>query len=115
MVIRSASFPELVELFRQADLFVFPLYVESFGIPPLEAIEYGCPVLCSNATAMYEFGLPEEWIFDSFIEGEMKAKMMVLLEIRPELTAVCDRNHETFNWKKIVDDLYGVIKICVGL
>lgn len=109
VVMKSASFPELVELYRQANLFVFPSYAEGFGIPPLEAIEYGCPVLCSNATAMAEFELPEEWTFDPYNEDEMKAKMTNLLENRPELTAVRTQIQEQFNWKKIADDMYKML------
>lgn len=109
VIMKSASFPELVELYRQANLFVFPSYAEGFGIPPLEAIEYGCPVLCSNATAMAEFDLPEEWTFDPYNEAEMKTKMLNLLENRPDLISVRTKIQERFNWKKIADELYEVI------
>lgn len=110
VIMKSASFPELVELYRQADLFVFPSYAEGFGIPPLEAIEYGCPVLCSNATAMEEFGLPDAWTFDPNNEEEMKIKILYLLNNRPEITEVAASLKQTFNWKLIAENLYRILK-----
>src|SRR5437773_10739624 len=44
----------LVELYRQATLFVFPSRYEGFGLPVLEAMACGCPVICSNASSLPE-------------------------------------------------------------
>lgn len=41
-------------LYNIADVFVFPSTFEGFGIPPLEAMACGCPVVCSNATSLSE-------------------------------------------------------------
>lgn len=41
-------------LYASADVFVFPSFYEGFGIPPLEAMACGCPVVCSNATSLPE-------------------------------------------------------------
>lgn len=45
---------ELVALYSAAECFVFPSLYEGFGIPPLEAMTLGCPVVCSDAFAMRE-------------------------------------------------------------
>jgi glycosyltransferase involved in cell wall biosynthesis len=45
---------ELRALYESAALFVFPSLYEGFGIPPLEAMAHGCPVLASNAAAIPE-------------------------------------------------------------
>lgn len=109
VVIKSVPFLELVELYSQANLFVFPSYAEGFGIPPLEAIEYGCPILCSNATAMSEFGLPDEWTFDPHNIEELKHKMMALLKNRPIIENVRDDIQKRFNWKETSEILYKII------
>lgn len=44
----------LADLYRQAIAFAFPSLYEGFGIPPLEAMACGCPVLASNQTAIPE-------------------------------------------------------------
>ena len=41
-------------LYRHASLFVFPSLYEGFGIPPLEAMSFGCPVVCANAASLPE-------------------------------------------------------------
>lgn len=45
---------ELKHLYANASLFIFPSFYEGFGIPPLEAMVSGCPVLSSNTSAMPE-------------------------------------------------------------
>lgn len=41
-------------LYQAADLFVFPSLYEGFGIPPLEAMTFGCPVVSSDAASLPE-------------------------------------------------------------
>jgi len=45
---------ELFELYRQARLFVFPSLYEGFGLPPLEAMACGVPVITSNTSSLPE-------------------------------------------------------------
>ena len=47
---------ELVDLYNLADLFVFPSLYEGFGLPVLEALACGTPVICSNTSSMPEVG-----------------------------------------------------------
>lgn len=45
---------ELKALYQHASCFVFPSFYEGFGIPPLEAMSSGCPVIASTAEAVTE-------------------------------------------------------------
>jgi glycosyltransferase involved in cell wall biosynthesis len=45
---------ETVPFYRCADVFVYPSFNETFGLPILEAMACGCPVVTSNTTAMPE-------------------------------------------------------------
>jgi glycosyltransferase involved in cell wall biosynthesis len=45
---------DLIDWYNKADLFVFPSLFEGFGLPPLEAMSCGCPVLCSNRSCLPE-------------------------------------------------------------
>ena len=45
---------ELMELYSRAQLLVFPSFYEGFGIPPLEAMACGCPVITSDVSSLPE-------------------------------------------------------------
>lgn len=44
----------LANLYKNAEIFVFPSLYEGFGIPPLEAMHYGTPVIASNVASIPE-------------------------------------------------------------
>jgi alpha-1,3-rhamnosyl/mannosyltransferase len=45
---------DLPTLYSQASVFAFPSMAEGFGLPPLEAMSYGIPVIASNASCLPE-------------------------------------------------------------
>ncbi|MGH3922801.1 MAG: glycosyltransferase, partial [Pseudonocardiaceae bacterium] len=45
---------ETVHFYRAADVFVYPSFNETFGLPLLEAMACACPVVTSNISAMPE-------------------------------------------------------------
>lgn len=48
------SVAEKNTLYAHAAAFVFPSIYEGFGIPPLEAMHFGCPVVCADAASLPE-------------------------------------------------------------
>ncbi|WP_027402941.1 glycosyltransferase family 4 protein [Aphanizomenon flos-aquae] len=44
----------LANLYTYASAFVYPSLYEGFGIPPLEAMSFSCPVVCSNTSSIPE-------------------------------------------------------------
>jgi glycosyltransferase involved in cell wall biosynthesis len=52
--IGGIALEETVEFYRAADVFVYPSLNETFGLPILEAMACGCPVVTSNVSAMPE-------------------------------------------------------------
>jgi glycosyltransferase involved in cell wall biosynthesis len=51
---RRASDEQLMGLYTHARAFVFPSFMEGFGLPPLEALAYGVPVVCSDIPVIRE-------------------------------------------------------------
>lgn len=51
-------------LYRTAHAFVYPSHYEGFGIPPLEAMAFDCPVACSNRSSIPEVVADAACLFD---------------------------------------------------
>ena len=71
LLLGRVSDEELKALYTHANVFIFPSTTEGFGLPPLEAMYCGCPVIASNSGAMSEVcgdtvryvdpNRPEDW------------------------------------------------------
>ncbi|HSX24382.1 MAG TPA: glycosyltransferase family 1 protein [Candidatus Andersenbacteria bacterium] len=53
-VLGKVSNEQLHELYQSADVLLMPSYFEGFGMPIIEAMASGCPVVCSNTTSLPE-------------------------------------------------------------
>lgn len=62
----------LVKLYKNASLFVYPSLYEGFGIPPLEAMASGCPVVCSNTSSIPEVVGDAAQMFNPISEEDIK-------------------------------------------
>ncbi len=65
----------LLALYRHAIGFIFPSRYEGFGLPVLEAMNCGCPVLCSRAASLLEVGGDAALYFDPLDVDDMAAKI----------------------------------------
>lgn len=50
----TVSDAELSNLYKNAEALVFPSRMEGFGLPALEALSYGCPVIASDIPVFHE-------------------------------------------------------------
>jgi glycosyltransferase involved in cell wall biosynthesis len=102
---------ELDMLLRRADLFVYPSLYEGFGIPILEAMKLGTPVVASNATAIPEISGDAAVLVDPRNVDEMAAAMARLLsdnELRQILRSKGMKRAERFSWRNTCDEYSGL-------
>lgn len=106
ILIMQVSYDELVAFYRHTDLFVFPSFAEGFGIPPIEALSFGCKVLCSDRTALKELEIPAACLFNPADLEELKHKMLVLLNERQTQPYNLPIK---FKWSVIAENLHNLI------
>jgi len=71
---------QLEILYTEAQAYIFPSLYEGFGLPPLEAMANGCPVLSSNRASLPEILGQAAAYFDPDDEEEMFRKMVEIIE-----------------------------------
>ncbi len=93
----------LAGLYLRAAAFVYPSLYEGFGIPPLEAMSFDCPVVCSNASSIPEVVGNAAMLFDpDSTEDLCQALAAVLNEAgrRKELIEKGRERIKKFSWAK---------------
>lgn len=100
-------------LYSNAEWFVYTSQYEGFGIPPLEAMACGCPVVSSNNSSLPEVmgtsGIMIDWDSD---EQHVAAyeKMYFDSEFRQKCISEGKLNSQKFSWKKNVDNILKKIR-----
>jgi len=105
---------ELAELYRHACLFVFPSLFEGFGLPPLEAMACGCPVIASDLASLPEICTDAAFYVNPLNINEIKTAMQKILydnRLRNSLIQKGEERAKYFNWQKSAADLAKIIKV----
>ncbi|MFN3403253.1 MAG: glycosyltransferase family 4 protein [Cytophagaceae bacterium] len=100
--IESALDNELPYLFHLSQMLVFPSLYEGFGLPPLEAMAAGCPVIASHIPSVIEVCNDTALYFDPNDYICIAEKIHTLLEntsLRDELIEKGYQNVLKFSWK----------------
>lgn len=93
---------ELAGLYRHARAFAFPSLYEGFGLPPLEAMRFGCPVLCSRAASLPEVAGDAALYCDAEDVEDIARGLRQILEndaLRTKLIAAGTRQVQRFLWR----------------
>ncbi|MEW6684879.1 MAG: glycosyltransferase family 1 protein [Candidatus Edwardsbacteria bacterium] len=102
--------------YNASDVLLFPSLYEGFGLPPLEAMASGCPVIASNTTSLPEVVGDGGILLDPMdIEGLKSATVRVLIdkEIKEELIAKGLKRASKFSWEKTAEETYRVYEKAV--
>lgn len=101
----------LASYYKHASLFVYPSLYEGFGIPPLEAMNYGCPVVCSNTGSIPEIVGDAAFLFDPYSVESIRNNIISVLyddKLRSLLRLKGFKQVKKFSWEKCAKETYKV-------
>lgn len=103
---------ELRTLYENAECFVFPSFYEGFGLPPLEAMHCGCPVLVSRRAAIPEicgdaaaYCEPDD---PSDIAGQLQ-RILSSRNMRDDMRESGFARTKLFTWRKAAESLNDIL------
>ncbi len=104
---------DLVALYNAADLFVYPSIFEGFGLPPLEAMACGTPVVTSNTSALPETVGDAALTVDPLDADALARAMATVLSddaVRARFAALGLRRARAFSWDTTARIVLGVYR-----
>ncbi|MCX7591856.1 MAG: glycosyltransferase family 4 protein [Kiritimatiellae bacterium] len=111
-------FHDLSALYRHADLFVFPSLYEGFGLPVLEAMVSGVPVLTTRCGAIPEIGGDTVMYFKPNDCHDLAAKITEMLAMdlstRKKLVENAKQRAMRFTWKAATDASVNCFRQALG-
>lgn len=102
-----------VFVYNLAALFVYPSFFEGFGLPPLEAIKCGVPVIVSDNSSMVETVGEAGILTDAFSADEIALAMKEFLidkELKKEFYPAGIRQAQKFTWTKAAKKFLEIVK-----
>jgi glycosyltransferase involved in cell wall biosynthesis len=102
---------EILSLYNEADIFVYPSLYEGFGLPVLEAMACGCPVIASNVSALPEVVGEAGLLVDPYdVEALAHAMSTVLQddELKMEMSRKSIAQAQKFSWEKASAEMLAV-------
>jgi glycosyltransferase involved in cell wall biosynthesis len=103
----------LAAYYRNARAFVYPSRYEGFGIPPLEAMSFGCPVVCSNVSSIPEVVGDAAEMFDPLDVNSIRTSIEKVVEDdgrRMELIGRGAKRLTAFSWKRCAEQTLEVYR-----
>ncbi len=108
---------DLVALYNAASVVAYPSLVEGFGLPVVEAMACGTPVLTSNVSSLVEVGGDAAVCVDPFDAGAIRGGLQALLG-DPSLRRRCReagfQHAAGFSWRKAADQVIGIYRELAG-
>lgn len=104
---------EIVRVYNESEIFVFPSIYEGFGLPILEAMACGCPVIASNQSSIPEVCGDSALLFDPFNPEELAEKILLLTNdsnLRNKLVEKGLERVKVFSWEEAAEKHIEVFK-----
>ncbi len=108
----------LVALYKTADVFVFPSLYEGFGLPPLEAMANGTPVVTSNISSLPEVVGDAALTVDPYNIDDIATAVRRILSdrgLRSRLIADGYERARAFSWERSVAQIHQAYQRVLGV
>lgn len=116
-LIKTVNNEELISFYSGADLFVFPSLYEGFGLPPLEAMACGCPVVVSNISSISEILEDAAVYFNPYSIDEISktiAKVLLDEDLKKRLRDKGFLQKAKFSIEKMCSKYLQIFKSVIG-
>ena len=104
---------KLDSYYKNAKAYIFPSLYEGFGLPPLEAMSYGLPVLSSDASSLPEILGHSALYFDPKDREDLKKKMFEVIndnDLRNNLIRAGYKQIDKYSWRKMSEGILEIYK-----
>lgn len=104
----------LETLYKNALCLVFPSYYEGFGMPLLEAMSAGIPVITSNLSSMAEVAGDAALLVDPHSTDDIAGAMLAMLsrpDLREKLVYNAKKRQKTFSWQSCAEQILEVFEL----
>lgn len=104
---------DLPAFYQNAICYVLPSLYEGFGLPILEAMQYGCPVITSNVSSLPEAGGEAAMYFDPTSVDDIAHKIDKVVGdkgLREEMKKKGFVHIKKFSWKKSAEEVLSILE-----
>ncbi|MCK9193692.1 MAG: glycosyltransferase family 4 protein [Nevskia sp.] len=104
---------ELAALYQAATCFAFPSLYEGFGIPPLEAMTFGCPVLSSREASLPEVCGDAALYCNGYEEQSISEGLTTMLDAADTRKKLIELGHtriKQFKWKSTAEQVLSCVR-----
>ncbi len=106
-----ADAEDLPAIYSGAEALVFPSFYEGFGIPILEAMACGCPVITSNISSMPEVAGDAAIFVDPYSINEIKDAMITIILDKNKKQELIKKGYsqvKKFSWQKMAEETVNI-------
>ena len=104
---------QLRSLYENAACFVFPSFYEGFGLPPLEALTLGCPVIVSSVASLPEIFGETATYCDPYSPDDIASQISKVLRNQHPSQDVAMRHASSFTWERCARETWSVLMMAM--
>lgn len=107
----------LCQFYMNARAFVYPSLYEGFGLPPLEAMVYGCPVIAGHVSSLPEVLGEAAVYFDPYESGSIAAALENVLFSDSKVRELVKKGYiqaQQYSWSRMAEETYRLYDRVVG-